>query len=35
MLDPRSGRPVKDETLVMRMSELREKVTASLKGPVK
>src|SRR5690349_2307984 len=35
MLDRSSGQPVKDETLVMRMSELREKVTASLKGPVK
>jgi hypothetical protein len=32
MLDRSSGQPVKDETLVMRMSELRARVTASLKG---
>jgi hypothetical protein len=32
MLDRANGHPVKDETLVMRMSELRAKITASLKG---
>ena len=32
MLDHSSGQPVKDETLVMRMSELRAKIAASLKG---
>jgi hypothetical protein len=32
MLDRSSGQPVKDETLVMRMSELRARVSASLKG---
>jgi hypothetical protein len=32
MLDRSSGRPVNDTTLVMRMSELRARVAASLKG---
>jgi hypothetical protein len=32
MLDRSSGQPVKNETLVMRMSELRAKVSSSLKG---
>ncbi len=32
MLDGKTGRPVKDETLVMRVSELRAKVAAPLKG---
>lgn len=32
MLDPASGRPVKDETLVMRMSELRTRIAAGAKG---
>jgi len=32
MLDAESGRPVKDQTLVMPMSELRTKVISTLKG---
>ena len=32
MLDRSSGRPVKDETLVMRLSDLRARVAAGLKG---
>jgi hypothetical protein len=30
MLDPRNGRPVKDETLVMRLSELRSRIAVSM-----
>jgi len=32
MLDPRTGRPVKDETLVMRMSDLRSQIAGALAG---
>ena len=32
MLDRASGRPVKDQTLVMRLSDLRGRVAANLKG---
>jgi len=30
MLDSRTGRPVKDEALVMRLSELRSKISTTL-----
>ena len=33
MLDRQTGRPVKDETMVMRLSELRTRITTGLKGP--
>jgi hypothetical protein len=32
MLDGSSGRPVKDETLVMRLSELRTRIASTVKG---
>jgi hypothetical protein len=32
MLDRRTGRPVKDETMVMRLSELRGRIRSGLKG---
>jgi hypothetical protein len=35
MLDRLSGRPVKDETMVMRLSELRGRIATGLKGAAK
>lgn len=35
MLDRRTGRPVKDETVVMRLSELRNRIASGLKGTSK
>jgi hypothetical protein len=35
MLDRRTGRPVKDETMVMRLSELRGRIAAGVKGTSK
>jgi hypothetical protein len=35
MLDRRTGRPVKDETVVMRLSELRSRIAAGVKGTSK
>jgi len=32
MLDPASGRPVKDQTLTMKLSDLRSRIAAGLKG---
>jgi hypothetical protein len=32
MLDRQTGRPVKDETVVMKLSELRTRITTGLKG---
>jgi len=32
MLDPSNGRPVKDETLVLKLSDLRSRVSAGVKG---
>jgi hypothetical protein len=35
MLDRRTGRPVKDETVVMRLSELRSRIASGVKGTAK
>ncbi len=35
MLDRRTGRPVKDDALVMRLSELRGRISAGVKGMAK
>lgn len=35
MLDRRTGRPVKDETMVMRLSELRSRIASGVKGSSK
>jgi hypothetical protein len=35
MLDRRTGRPVKDETMVMRLSELRSRIATGVKGTSK
>jgi hypothetical protein len=35
MLDRRTGRPVKDETMVMRLSELRTRIASGVKGTSK
>lgn len=35
MLDRQTGRPVKDETMVMRLSELRSRITNRMKGTAK
>lgn len=35
MLDRRTGRPVKDETMVMRLSELRGRIATGVKGSTK
>lgn len=35
MLDRQTGRPVKDQTMVMRLSELRGRIAAGLKGAAK
>jgi hypothetical protein len=32
MLDPASGRPVKDQTLVLKLSDLRQRIAAGVKG---
>jgi hypothetical protein len=32
MLDPANGRPVKDQTLIMRLSDLRQRIAAGVKG---
>jgi hypothetical protein len=32
MLDPANGRPVKDQTLIMRLSDLRQRISTGVKG---
>jgi hypothetical protein len=35
MLDRRTGRPVKEDVLTMRLSELRGRISAGVKGTAK
>jgi len=32
MLDPANGRPVKDQTLILKLSDLRQRIASGLKG---